>query len=97
MKVLNPQLKAIRNSGIDIKISNGFREFMVSFDKEDLTYEDLLNYNVNTKVYSMIRNCCAAIPLTVLETGKSEEEDNEISELIDTILEEIGEEIKKSI
>ncbi|GIM29384.1 hypothetical protein CPJCM30710_20500 [Clostridium polyendosporum] len=97
MRVLNPQLKAVRKLGIDIKISNGFREFMVSFDKEGLTYADLLSYNVNTKVYSMIRNCCAAIPLTVLETGRSEEEDKEINELIDKILEEIGEEIRKTI
>ena len=42
----------------------------------------------------MIRNCCAASPLYVLESNKSKGEDLEIEKLLEEIIELIGEDIK---
>lgn len=95
MRVVNRKIIANRNEGIDIKFSNGMREFVAGIEKTANTFEDIKSNNVNVKVYSMIRNCCAASPIYVLESHKSEAEDLEITELLNKFLELIGKEIKE--
>ena len=95
MRVVGPKIIANRNDGIDIKFSNGMREFIASLDKSENTFEDIKNNKVNVKVYSMIRNCCAASPIYVLESGKSKDEDLEIAELLSIFIELIEEDIKE--
>lgn len=95
MRVVNAKIIANRNDGIDIKFSNGMREFIASLDKSENTFEDIKNNKVNVKVYSMIRNCCGASPIYVLESGKSKDEDLEIAELLSIFIELIEEDIKE--
>lgn len=97
MRVKEAKFSAKRKDGIDIKIFNGRREFIVSIDKKDLTYNDIENNNIYVKVYSMIRNCCAACPIIVLETGKKPEDDAEIEQLIKDIISLAKDEIKEAL
>lgn len=95
MRVVEPKVIASRKDGIDIKFSNGIREFIASLEKDNITFEDIENYKARVKVYSMIRNCCAASPLYVLESYKSNEDDLEIEALLTRFVELIGNDIKK--
>lgn len=95
MRVVNAKIIASRNDGIDIKFSNGMREFVAALEKSAIAFEDIENNEVNVKVYSMIRNCCSAAPLYVLESGKNEDEDLEIKELLDLFIKLIGKDIKE--
>lgn len=101
MKVIKAEVKNIRDSGLDIEINNGLRDFMVTIDKENLTYDELINYYNNSKikikVYSMIRNCCAAYPVVVLEKDKNKEEDKELIDVMKNILDIIGKELKNRL
>ncbi|MGL5354499.1 MAG: hypothetical protein ACRDA5_14460 [Clostridium sp.] len=97
MRVVNPKIVAIRENGIDIKFSNGMREFIASLEKSNIKFENIANNEVKVKVYSMIRNCCGAAPLYVLESFKSEEDDLEIAELLSKFIELIENDIKKLI
>ncbi|MPQ44032.1 hypothetical protein [Clostridium tarantellae] len=99
MRIVKAELKAVRKLGIDIKLSNGMRQFIMSIDKKNLSMDDLLNYdeNMEIKVHSMVRNCCAACPIVVLEKGKNEADDNELKEIIRKIIELDGENIKKAL
>lgn len=87
MRVIKAEVIAKRQSGIDIKFSNGIRDFIAAIDKENLQIEDIKNHDVFVKVYSMFRNCCNAYPTNVLESGTSKEDDEEIKDLLDRILE----------
>lgn len=95
MRVVNAKIIANRVNEIDIKFSNGMRDFVANIKKDKITLEDIKNNTVNVKVYSMIRNCCAASPIYVLESNKSKEGDIEISELLVRLLDIIGNDIKK--
>lgn len=95
MRVVSAKIIANRNDGMDIKFSNGMREFVAALEKNEITFEDIKNNEVNVKVYSMIRNCCSAAPLYVLESGKSKEEDLEIEKLLAIIIKLIGKDIKE--
>lgn len=99
MRVTKAELRNVRSSGADIKISNGIREFMITIDKKDLSFNDIINYCDDTKitVHSMIRNCCAACPVTVLEKGKNEADDNELKEVLYKVVEIIGEDLKERL
>lgn len=97
MRVVKAEVIANRKKGIDIKFSNGMRDFIASIDKEELTIEDIRNSECYVKVFSMIRNCCAAYPANVLETGINESDDKEIKELLNDLVKKIGEEDLKKI
>ncbi|GEM_PF-2288765 len=97
MKVVKAELKAIRKNGIDVKVHNGLMGLITSIDKEDITFEDIANHQVHTKVILLTRKCCSSTPMTILETGVKAEDDEEIVELLDKILELIGEEIKENL
>ncbi|MGL4741461.1 MAG: hypothetical protein ACRC41_11760 [Sarcina sp.] len=94
MKVEYAKIIAKRFTGIDIKVNNGIRDFIVNIDKRNLTYENFKNMQMDVKVYTLIRNCCTGKSLALFETGKSKEEFEEIKELIDNIDSLIGNEIK---
>lgn len=95
MRVVSAKVIANRNDGIDIKFSNGMREFVAGIEKSENTFQDMKNNKVNVKVYSMIRNCCAASPVFVLESHKSEAEHQEVAELLTRFIELIGNDIKE--
>lgn len=95
MRVINPKIIANRNNELDIKFSNGMREFIATLNKANIKFDHIKNNEVYVKVYAMIRNCCTASPLYVLESGKNKEDDLEIKELITIFIELIGEEIEK--
>ncbi|MGL5086773.1 MAG: hypothetical protein ACRC68_13815 [Clostridium sp.] len=95
MRVVEAKIIANRNDSIDIKFSNGMREFIASIEKENIKFENIVNNEVNVKVYSMIRNCCGASPLYILESFKSEEDDLEIADLLARFIELMRNDIKK--
>lgn len=92
MRVVKAEVIATRKKGIDIKFSNGMRDFIASIDKENLTIENIKSNQCYVKVFSMIRNCCAAYPASVLETGMNKSDDEEIKQLLNDLVEKIGEE-----
>lgn len=97
MKVLKAELKAVRKNGIDVKVHNGLMELIASIDKKNITFEDIINHQVHTKVILLTKKCCSSTPMTILETAVNPEDDEEILELLDRILELIGEEIKERL
>ncbi|GAA0123201.1 MAG: hypothetical protein KID00_10750 [Clostridium argentinense] len=97
MRVVKAELKAIRKNGIDVKIHNGLMGFITSIDKENITFEDIVNHKVHTKVILLTKKCCSSTPMTILETGVKKEDDDEIEELLDRIIELTGEEIKEKL
>lgn len=97
MRVVKANVSTKGKNSINIKINNGMRDFIVEIKKENISFENIENNNVEVKVYSMIRNCCASCPIYVLESGKSIEEDNEISQLLKDIITKIGREMKELI
>lgn len=97
MRVVKASISTKGKDSINIKINNGMRDFIVDIKKESILFEDIENNNIEVKVYSMIRNCCASCPVYVLESGKSIEEDKEISELLKDIISKIGTEMKELI
>lgn len=97
MRVVKASISAKGKNSMDIKISNGMRDFNVEIKKEALSYDDIKDNKVSVKVYSMIRNCCAACPIYVLESGKNLEEDNEIADLLKEICNLISEDIKVAL
>lgn len=72
---------------IDVKVTNGHREFMVEISKENISFDNIKDKDVNVRVYSLIRTCCASCPKYVLESGKNEKDDEEIAQLINDICE----------
>lgn len=97
VRVVKANVSTKGKDSINIKINNGMRDFIVEIKKENISFENIENNNVEVKVYSMIRNCCASCPIYVLESGKSIEEDNEISQLLKDIITKIGTEMKELI
>lgn len=96
MKVVKAELKAIRYNGIDVKVHNGLMGILVSMDKQNITFDDLINHDVYTKVILLTRKCCSCAPTLIMESGVKEDDDKEIIELIDRILELIGNDIKEA-
>lgn len=86
MRVVNPKVVGKRESGIDIKFSNGMREFICEINKPKIKLEDIVNDSVEVRVYSFIRNCCAAAPMYVLESGLNETDDSEIKQLLNDLM-----------
>ena len=97
MNIKSAELKAVRKNGIDIKIHNGFTSMIVSLDKENIVFEDVVNHNVKTKVVVLTRKCCSATPTVVLQSGVKEEDDIEIEDLIEKILKYSKEEIEEKM
>lgn len=97
MKVVSAELKAIRYNGIDLKIHNGLMSMLVSMDKENITYDDILKQDVHTKVILLTRKCCSCSPTLILESGVKKEDDDEINELINRIIEFIGSDIEEQL
>ena len=85
MKIVSAEIIAKRYTGIDIKVNNGVRDFVVNIDKKKLTYEQFKNIEMEVRVYTLVRNCCSGKPLALFETGKGEKEQSEIKELIECI------------
>lgn len=80
-----------------LKVSNGIKKFNVTIGKEDLTFDDIKNYDVEFKAVYLERNCCSIFPMVILENGVNAENDDEVREAIDRLLELVGDEIKKSL
>lgn len=97
MIVVSSKIRAIRKSGIDFRVNNGIRDFAVSVDKENIKFNDLLNHDVNLKVYVLSANCCKTIPMYILETGINEENDTEAFEMLDILLKNHEEELKSKL
>lgn len=95
MKVVSAEIVAKRFSGIDLKVNNGVRDFGVNIDKKKLTYDDFKNSDMEVRVYTLIRNCCTGKPLAVFESGRSDEDNEEIKELLESIDSLIGKELKE--
>ncbi|GAB6169274.1 hypothetical protein JCM1393_17340 [Clostridium carnis] len=95
MRVIKANVAAKRDHGLDIKFTNGMREFIASIDGENLTLEKIKTNNVKVSVYSMSRNCCAAYPVSVLKSGENKDDDKEIKELLETFIIMIGKEIEE--
>jgi len=94
MKVISSKIRAIRKTGIDFRINNGIRDFAVSVDKDDIKFKDLINHDVDLKVYVLSANCCKTIPMYVLETGINEESNNEALEMLDVLIKNHEDELK---
>lgn len=94
MRVIKASISTKSKDEINLKINNGMRDFIVQIKKENILFQDIENNNVEVKVYSMIRNCCASCPIYVLESGKNVEEDAEVGQLLKDIINIIGEEMK---
>lgn len=94
MRVVKASISTKSKDEINLKMNNGMRDFIVQIKKENILFEDIENNNVEVKVYSMIRNCCASCPIYVLESGKNFEEDAEVGQLLKDIINIIGEEMK---
>lgn len=92
MRVAKADISTKSKNEINIKINNGMRDFMVQIKKENIQLEDIIKSDIEVKVYSMIRNCCASCPVYVLESGKNIEEDAEIDQLLRDILNKIEKE-----
>lgn len=97
MRVVKAEISATSKNTADIKISNGMREFIVSIKKDNLKIEDIESNDVEVKVYSMVRNCCAACPIYVLESGKNEKDDEEIRLLLMDIMRLVGENLRERL
>lgn len=95
MKAILAEVLAKRYKGIDIKINNGVRDFIVNIDKKKLTYDEFKNIDMDVEVYTLIRNCCSGKPLMVLKKGTSKEDDSAIKELIESIDMLIGDKLKE--
>ncbi|MGL4452919.1 MAG: hypothetical protein ACRCTZ_17280 [Sarcina sp.] len=95
MIAVSAEIVAKRFSGIDLKISNGVREFGVNIDKKKLSYEEFKNIDMEVRVYTLIRNCCSGKPLALFQTGRSEKDNAEIKELIESIDSLICEKLKE--
>lgn len=95
MKVVFAEIVAKRFGGIDLKVNNGVREFGVNIDKKKLSYDDFKNGNMEVRVYTLIRNCCTGKPLAVFESGRTQKDDEEIKELLESIDSLIGQELKE--
>ncbi|MGL4654870.1 MAG: hypothetical protein ACRCWM_03130 [Sarcina sp.] len=95
MIAVSAEIVAKRFSGIDLKINNGVREFGVNIDKKKLSYEEFKNADMEVRVYTLIRNCCSGKPLALFQTGRSEKDNAEIKELIESIDSLIGEKLKE--
>lgn len=97
MRVSKASISTKSKDLINIKINNGIRDFIVEIKKENIKMEDIECNDVQVKVYSMIRNCCASCPIYVLESGKSEADDKEIKGLLKDIIIKLGQEMKEVI
>lgn len=86
MRVISSEIRSIRKTGVDFKISNGIRQFAVSVDKDNITFDDIKNYNVHVKVYVLAANCCKTIPMTIIESGKSPEDEKDIKEILEALI-----------
>lgn len=95
MKVTSAKIVAKRYTGLDIRVNNGTRDFTVNIDKKKLTYDEFKNMEMDVRVYTLIKNCCTAKPMSLYETGKSENDTNEIKEIIECIDNLIGDELKE--
>ena len=95
MKVVSVEIVAKRFSGIDLKVNNGVRDFGVNIDKKKLSYDDFKNGDMEVRVYTLIRNCCTGKPLAVFESGRTEKDDQEIKELLESIDSLVGQELKE--
>ena len=95
MKVVSAEIVAKRFSGVDLKVNNGVRDFGVNIDKKKLSYDDFKNGDMEVRVYTLIRNCCTGKPLAVFESGRTEKDDQEIKELLESIDSLIGEKLKE--
>lgn len=95
MIAVSAEVVAKRFTGIDLKINNGVREFGVNIDKKKLSYEEFKNVDMEVRVYTLIRNCCSGKPLALFQTGRSEKDNAEIKELIESIDSLIGDNIKE--
>ena len=91
MRVVSGKVALVSKNEVNIKINNGHRDFMVEIHKDSITIDDIISGDVNVKVYSMIRNCCASCPKYVLESGMNEKDDNEINQLLKDIVALINE------
>lgn len=94
MKAVSAQIIATRYRGLDIKINNGIRDFIVNVDKKKLTYEEFKSLQMNVEVYTLLRNCCTAKPIAILKSGDGKDADMEIKELIESIDDLLSEELK---
>ena len=95
MKVVSAEIVAKRFSGVDLKVNNGVRDFGVNIDKKKLSYDDFKNGDMEVRVYTLIRNCCTGKPLAVFESGRTEKDDQEIKELLESIDSLVGQELKE--
>lgn len=80
-----------------LKISNGIKKFNVTMGKENLTFDDIKNHNVDFKAVYFERNCCSIFPMVILESGINKENDKEVEEAIDKLIELLGDDIEKSL
>lgn len=95
MKAILAEVLAKRYKGIDIKINNGVRDFIVNIDEKKLTYNKFKNIDMDVEVYTLVRNCCSGKPFTILKKGSNEQDDKEIKELIESINLLIGSKLKE--
>ena len=97
MRIVKANLEEINKNGIIIKMSNGIKTKNLIVNKKDMTFEDFKELRGEYKVMSWLQGCCTSSPIVVLESGKSEKEDNEMKEVINKVIEMIGEELKKCL
>lgn len=97
MKIVKAKIEQVTEDGIIIMMSNGIKPLNLIVNKKDMTFEDFKELRGEYKVMSWLQGCCTSSPIVVLESGKSEKEDNEMKEVINKVIEMIGEELKKCL
>lgn len=94
MKIVKAKIEQFTEDGIIIMMSNGIKPLNLIVNKKDMTFEDFKELRGEYKVTSLLQGCCSSCPVTVLESGKSEKDNNEMREVVDKVIKIIGEELK---
>lgn len=97
MKIVKAKIEQVTEDGIIIMMSNGIKPLNLIVNKKDMTFEDFKELRGEYKVTSLLQGCCLSCPVTVLESGKSEKDNNEMREVVDKVIKIIGEELKKCL
>ena len=82
MNILTVSIKTVYKHNIVLDVATEFKKFNLYIEKENITYEDILNRTFYCKLVFMARNCCSAFPITIDEGTNDKPE---IKELLDQV------------
>lgn len=94
MRIIKARVEQVTKDGIIVMMSNGIKPLNLIVNKKDITFEDFKEMRGEYKVTSLLQGCFSSCPVTVLESGKNEKDDNDMKEVIKKVIEINGEELK---